>query len=248
MAIAADSARSGLINRERYAKMSMSTQSNGLASVSHLTADRFGREIRGLRISVTQRCDLACSHCHREGQSPSSTEMSPEEIERLVGVGSSLGIRKVKITGGEPLLRDDIVDIVTRISPMVSEVSVTTNGSHLSAVASDLKKAGLKRVNVSLHTIDPRQYERLCGKNDVSAVVNGIESAISCGMNPVKVNMVVFKDENDSEIQSMIEFCGKVGAILQLIEFESSREDLNGKEFSRRYFSLGEIEKELAAK
>lgn len=237
-----------LINKERYAKTSMSVESNSLASPSPLTADRFGREIRGLRISVTQRCDLACSHCHREGQTPSSKEMTPEEIERLVGVGASLGIRKVKITGGEPLLRDDIAEIVAKISPLVSEVSITTNGSRLSGMAEDLKKAGLKRVNVSLHTIDPGRYERLCGRDDLLAVVAGIESAIGCGLNPVKVNMVVFKDENESEIQSMIEFCARVGAILQLIELESNKENMNRDDFSRRYFSLKGVEKELAAK
>jgi len=174
--------------------------------------------------------------------------MSPGEIERLVGVGTSLGIRKVKITGGEPLLRDDIIDIVARISPMVSEVSITTNGSRLSGLASPLRRAGLRRVNVSLHTLDPKRYARLCGREDVTAVVAGIKSAIGSGMNPVKVNMVVFKDENVSEIQSMMEFCAGVGAVLQLIEFESDRENLNDSEFSRRYFSLKGVEMELAAK
>jgi cyclic pyranopterin phosphate synthase len=213
-----------------------------------LTEDRFGREIKGLRISVTQKCDLACAHCHREGQVPSSTEMSPEEIEHLVAVGSSLGIRKVKITGGEPLLRDDIVDIVRSVSSIVSEVSLTTNGSRLPSIANDLKNAGLRRVNVSLHTIDPARYERLCGRNELDVVVEGIRSAIRSGMDPVKVNMVVFKDENESEIPSMIEFCGKVGAILQLIEFESSKEGADREEFSKRYYSLKAVEKELAAK
>lgn len=237
-----------LINRERYAKTSMSVESNSLASTLPATADRFGREIRGLRLSVTQRCDLACSHCHKEGQAPSSNEMSPGEIERLVGVGASLGIRKVKITGGEPLLRDDIVEIVARISPIVSEVSITTNGSRLSGLASQLKKSGLRRVNVSLHTLDPTRYRRLCGGEDVSEVIAGIRSAISSGLDPVKVNMVVFKDENESEIRSMVEFCGRMGAVLQLIEFESDREGLNGSDFSRRYFPLKEIEEGLAAR
>jgi len=236
----------GLIDRKRYAELSMSVESNSLASTSSATADRFGREIKGLRISVTQRCDLACPHCHREGQAPSSSEMSPEEIGRLVGVGASLGIRKVKITGGEPLLRSDIVDIVARISPIVSEVSLTTNGSRLSGLAHDLKTAGLKRVNVSLHTRDPKRYMRLCGREDISEVLAGIRSAISSGMNPVKVNMVVFRGENEFEIQPMIEFCGSVGAILQLIEFEADRESSNGSDFTARYFPLKGVEEELA--
>ena len=221
----------------------MSPISDDLANKQSRASDHYGREIRGLRMSVTQKCDLSCPHCHREGQTPSSVEMSPEEIERLVRVGSSLGISKVKITGGEPLLREDIVDIVARISPIVSEVSITTNGSRLAGVARDLRAAGLKRVNVSLHSIDPERFERLCGRNEISAVVRGIESAVGCGMNPVKVNMVVFKNENESEISPMMEFCGKVGAVLQLIEFESSKEDMNGNEFAMKYFSLSGVAK-----
>ena len=207
--------------------------------------DPHGREVRSLRLSVTQRCDLACSHCHREGQSPSTREMTPEEVERLVRIAASIGVRKVKLTGGEPLLRADIVDIVSKVSPLVAETSLTTNGSHLAGMAQPLREAGLGRVNVSLHTLNPDRFRRLCGVDKVAEVIRGIEESVRAGLNPVKVNMVVLKGENNEEIQSMIDFCGAVGAILQLIEYEADRDSANGDHFTERFFSLGSIEEVL---
>jgi len=172
--------------------------------------------------------------------------MTPTEIEKIIRVASSLGIGKVKITGGEPLLREDIVDIVRRISPLLREVSLTTNGTMLSEFAVPLKSAGLTRVNVSLHTLDQVTYGRLCGPGQLVDVIHGIESAVDAGLNPVKVNMVVFRHENDGEITEMMEFCGKKGAILQLIEYEANRLDSGTEAFSARYYPLKEVEEALA--
>jgi cyclic pyranopterin phosphate synthase len=208
--------------------------------------DPFRRRIKSLRLSVTQRCDLACAHCHREGQKPANDEMTPAEIERLVRVAAGLGISKVKITGGEPLLREDIVDIVQRISPLLKEASLTTNGTRLSALAIPLKKAGLSRVNVSMHTLDPERYRRLCGPGDLDHVTAGIKSAVSAGLNPVKVNMVVFKNENEKEIPNLMEFCSKMGAVLQLIEYEGDRVDACNEEFVAKHLPLAAIESGLA--
>jgi len=207
--------------------------------------DPYGREVRSLRLSVTQRCDLACSHCHREGQSESIVEMTPDEMEKLVGIAVSLGVRKIKLTGGEPLLREDILEIVSRISPLVTEVSMTTNGSRLSRLANSLKLAGLRRVNVSLHTLDPDLYARICGTDLSGLVVDGISAAVRAGLNPVKVNMVVLKDTNEGHIRPMIDFCARSGAVLQLIEFEADRESSNGCQFAERYFSLKSTEEML---
>jgi len=211
-----------------------------------LLTDPYGREVRSLRLSVTQRCDFTCNHCHREGQAPSREEMSPAEMGRLVSVASSLGVRKVKLTGGEPLIRDDILEIVARISPIVREVSLTTNGSHLASMASALKFAGLNRVNVSLHSLNRDRYARLCGVDCVEEIRAGIKAAIEAALNPVKVNMVVFKDENEEEIELMMEFCAKAGAVLQLIEYETDREASNGCYFAKRYCSLKPLEEMLA--
>jgi cyclic pyranopterin phosphate synthase len=208
--------------------------------------DTYGREVKSLRLSVTQRCDLSCPHCHKEGQGPSGDEMTPEEIERLVRVGADVGIRKVKLTGGEPLIRDDIAEIVSRISPLVKEVSLTTNGSRLSFMAEALRASGLGRVNISLHTLDPGTYERLCGRDESKEVVQGIRSAIHAGLTPVKVNMVVIKGENEAEIMQMIDFCAEVGAVLQLIEYESDRAGLTEAAFRNRFFSLEDTEKMMS--
>jgi cyclic pyranopterin phosphate synthase len=172
--------------------------------------------------------------------------MTPEEIERLVRIAASIGVRKVKLTGGEPLLREDIVEIVSRISPLLAEISLTTNGSRLSDMAPHLRKAGLRRVNVSLHTLDPDRFRRLCGIDMVAEVIGGIEESVRAGLNPVKVNMVVLKGENSEEIQTMIDFCGSVGAVLQLIEYEADRDSANGDHFAERFFSLGRIEDSLS--
>lgn len=172
--------------------------------------------------------------------------MTPAEIERIVRVVTHLGVRKVKLTGGEPLLREDICEIVSSISPLVSEVSLTTNGSSLSGIAEPLKGAGLSRINVSLHTLDRSRYVRLCGVDMVDKAVDGIISSVRAGLSPVKVNMVVLKDLNEHDIQPMIDFCGQVGAVLQLIEYMADKEEENGHQFSQRFYSLNETEALLA--
>ena len=230
----------------RYADSNMSHDSVEPKASPAGIVDSFGRVTKSLRLSVTQMCDLSCPHCHREGQAPSLREMSPDEIARLIKVGASLGISKVKVTGGEPLLRDDIVEIISKISPLVREVSLTTNGSRLSGLAANLKNAGLARVNVSLPSLNPQLYERLCGGNDSEGVIRGIKTSIDIGLDPVKVNMVVFKDENDSEIPSMIDFCGQIGAVLQLIELEADKEGSDSDLFTKRHYSLGAVEAKLA--
>jgi len=224
----------------------MSTQEPLGQSQHGAVEDLFGRQVKSLRLSITQRCDLACAHCHREGQAPSADEMTPDEILKLVEIGSSLGIRKVKITGGEPLMRPDVTSIVAGISPLLKEVSLTTNGLRLSDLAGPLKSAGLSRVNVSLHSLVPERYASFCGVDATGSVVRGIEAAISSDLNPVKVNMVVFKGENEDEIHPMMEFCARVGATLQLIEYEADRERSNGCAFSRRYYPLRDLEDSLA--
>jgi cyclic pyranopterin phosphate synthase len=172
--------------------------------------------------------------------------MTPDEVERLVRIAASFGVSKVKITGGEPLVREDIVDIVSRVSGLVDEVSLTTNGSKLAKKAADLKTAGLKRVNVSLHTLNPVVYAYLCGIDRSRLVIQGIVSSVEAGLEPVKVNMVVLKGENEEEIPAMIQFCSKVGAVLQLIEYETDKESSNGCKFAEKYYSLREVEEDLA--
>lgn len=207
--------------------------------------DSYGRPVTSMRISITQRCNMRCFYCHQEGEgSGENIEMAPEEIQRIVKVVASFGVTKVKLTGGEPLLRSDILGIVRGIKsvPGISEVSMTTNGTLLSNLAKSLREAGLTRVNVSLDTLEPETYRFITGTNALERVVAGIKDALKAGLSPVKVNMVVLKGVNDDQIWNMIGFAEKNDVILQLIELESAIED---DLYWRYHLDLVQIEDEL---
>ncbi|HIH69461.1 GTP 3',8-cyclase MoaA [Methermicoccus shengliensis] len=183
--------------------------------------DPYGRTITSLRVSLTERCNLNCIYCHREGHVCSGRELSCEEVVRACAAGFSLGIRRLKLTGGEPLLRDDLCEVLRSLPPF-EDVSLTTNGTLLSSRACELKDAGLHRVNVSLDTLDPSTYRRITGGGTLKSVMEGIEKAVECELTPVKLNMVLLKGINDSEdaLRDMLEFTHSLegSAVLQLIE------------------------------
>jgi cyclic pyranopterin phosphate synthase len=212
-----------------------------------LVVDPYCRPVTSIRVSITQKCNLHCFYCHQEGEDYNKynhAEMTPEEIEEIISVVASFGIGKVKLTGGEPLMRSDILEIVERISSIhgVSEVSMTTNGTFLNDLAKPLKEAGLARVNVSLDTLNPKAYEMITGLDALEKVVSGIKKAVEANLNPVKVNTVLLKGINDNEVWNMIEFAKGNDVILQLIELESARED----EFYRKHhYEMTKIENEL---
>jgi cyclic pyranopterin phosphate synthase len=147
--------------------------------------------------------------------------MSVEEIIRIVKIAISFGVSRVKITGGEPLLRNEIIEIVKNIAELegLKDLSMTTNGTNLKTLAEDLKKAGLNRVNISLPTLDPKTYHDLMG-GDLKDAIEGVQAAVEAGFRPVKLNMLVLKNVNDGEVEKMIQFAEQSGAILQLIELE----------------------------
>lgn len=205
--------------------------------------DPYGRAINRLRISITQRCNFDCFFCHQEGEKNSHGEATPQEIETLVAVAAELGVETVKLTGGEPLVRNELVEIVRRITPYVEEVSMTTNGSHLSERACKLKEAGLKRVNVSLPSARPEVFRRITGHDALNRVKEGIVTALDCGLLPVKLNMVVMKGINDEEVPTMIEFSREIGAILQLIEYQPL--ERGALKWSRFYHDLRPLEEDL---
>ena len=204
--------------------------------------DPYGRPLESIRISVTQRCNLNCFYCHREGEDPSQREeMTPKEIQKIVAIAASFGLGKVKLTGGEPLLRRDILDIVARIheTPGIEEVSMTTNGILLSEYAESLKKAGLARVNVSLDTLTAERFKQITGVDALESVTLGILKARDAGLNPVKVNMVLLKGLNEDEVSDMIDFAKRNSVILQIIELEAPDES----EWYKRYHaSLNAVE------
>ena len=150
--------------------------------------DSYQREVNSFRLSVTQQCNLNCFYCHNEGQQQNGHELSPVEIEALVRVASGLGVKNLKLTGGEPLVRTDIINIVERVAPYVSDLSLTTNGVLLSHYAHQLKDAGLSRLNISLPSTNADTYQTITGKPYQPLVIDGIQKAAAEGFRLIKIN------------------------------------------------------------
>jgi GTP 3',8-cyclase len=190
-----------------------------------MLTDAWGRAVTDLRVSVTKRCNFSCVYCHDEGLgpvarpgSPHGEELTVAEVERLVAVGREFGVRSVKFTGGEPLVRGDLEEIVERTVVQVPDVSLTTNGSLLAGRAEGLRDAGLKRVNVSIDSTDPEEF-RAIRHGALAPVLAGVREALRVGLTPVKLNMVVFRATVRS-IPRMIDYvAGHEGLRLQLIQF-----------------------------
>lgn len=169
-----------------------------------MAIDRFGRVIQYLRISLTDRCNLRCVYCMPEEMvfRPKAELMQDDELLFLVRLFASLGFSKYRLTGGEPTIRVNIVDLVRRIAEIdnVHSLSMTTNGILLSRLAKPLKEAGLQRVNVSLDTLNPERFRLLTRKGRLEDVLKGIESAEEVGLTPIKINTVVVRGYNDQDI------------------------------------------------
>ena len=202
--------------------------------------DPFGRRVSSLRVSVTQRCDLSCFFCHREGEHDPGKEMTPAEIGRIVEVAAELGVTKIKMTGGEPLMRGDIVEVIRLISPHVREVSMTTNALLLPGRAVALKKAGLKRVNISLHSLKRETVKKIAGVDCLDRVKAGIQAADEADLKPIKLNFVVMKGLNSGEIPDMLHLSAETGTILQLIEYQSLERGV--ERWGDLYFDLTPLE------
>jgi len=174
-------------------------------------------------------------------------EMSAEEIARIVRIAVRIGISKVKITGGEPLIRRDIREIVQKIAetPGLTELSMTTNGTRLSSLAKELHESGLKRVNISLPTLDEKVYSALTG-GLLEDALEGVKAAVDVGFKPVKINMLVLNGVNDGGVPEMMDFAGKMGAVLQLIELEPLNVDM--AYYETRHKALDEYEAMLRGK
>lgn len=176
-----------------------------------------------LRISLTDRCNFNCVYCRPKEKVKirnKSELLSFEEIEKIVNLTATLGIRKVRLTGGEPLLRKDLptlVKMITRIKK-IKEVSITTNGSRLENLALKLKEAGLSRINVSLNSLRRKKFAWITGHDNLPQVLRGIEVAKRVKLIPVKINVVVLKGINDDEILDFVEFAQKNSLVLRFIE------------------------------
>ena len=184
--------------------------------------DAYGRVHHDLRVSVTDRCGLRCTYCmpERVVPLPTGTLLSATEIERLVGVAVTLGVRRVRLTGGEPLLRADLVEIVTRLAalPDPPELALTTSGVGLDRLAAPLAAAGLRRVNVSMDTLDPATYAAITGRDRLAAVRAGLAAARAAGLGPIKLNAVLLRGINDVQAPALLEFALDEGYELRFIE------------------------------
>ena len=215
-------------------------------NLDDVVKDKFERPILSLRITITNRCNENCIYCHHDGMVSTKDEMTPDEIYTICKIAKKIGVKKIRLSGGEALIRKDIVGIVEKINSLnFKDISITTNGVLLEKYAEDLKKAGLMRVNVSLDTLNPDTYKYVTKMDYLNEAKKGIHKAIEAGLYPVKINMVIMKDINQHEVKDMFEFCRDNNIVLQIIELIES-ENCDDDKFSSQYhYSLETIEKKL---
>ncbi|SIR59312.1 GTP 3',8-cyclase MoaA [Natronorubrum thiooxidans] len=190
-----------------------------------MLADEFGREVTGVRVSLTDRCNFDCVYCHNEGlgdtrgpMDPQDDEMSTDDVVRFLEVAAEFDVDAVKFTGGEPMLRQDLEEIIER-TPEQMEVSLTTNGTFLPGRAEALVDAGLERVNVSQDALDPEDFAAVTKSGAYEKVLEGVDAALEAGLDPVKLNMVVF-EHTAGYVPEMVDHVARnEGMQLQLIEY-----------------------------
>lgn len=188
-----------------------------------MLTDRFGRAIEYLRLSVTDRCDLRCSYCMPKGfkgfEEPRHW-LSFDEIERLLAAFARLGVSRVRLTGGEPLLRRNLPQLASRIAalPGIADLSLSTNATQLARHAAALKMAGVSRLNVSLDSLDRACMEKITGRDSLAQILDGLMAGKAAGFAPIKINMVAMCGVNDDEIDDMVSFCIAQKFVLRLIE------------------------------
>lgn len=186
--------------------------------------DRFSRPLESLRVSVTDRCNLRCTYCMPEESYawlPKPDVLRFEEIGALVDVFLGLGVRKLRLTGGEPLLRVGVSTLVRILAakPLVEDLALTTNGVLLGALAGELRAAGLHRLTVSLDTLRPERFRALTGRDAHAETLAGIEAAVRAGFAPLKLDAIVIRGQNDDEMPELLAFARELGAEIRFIEY-----------------------------
>ncbi|WP_370298944.1 GTP 3',8-cyclase MoaA [Pontibacterium sp.] len=184
--------------------------------------DGFGRKIDYIRLSVTDRCDFRCVYCMAEDMEflPRAKVLSLEELATLGESFVNLGIKRIRLTGGEPLVRRGVIDLIAKLSalPGLDEVTLTTNGSQLSKFAKPLKEAGLKRINISLDSLNPERFARMTRRDMLHQVLAGVDAAVAEGFEKIKLNAVVMKNHNDDEILPLVDYAQQRGIDISFIE------------------------------
>ncbi len=209
--------------------------------------DAFQRRIRYLRLSVTDRCDLRCNYCMPQGFSDFQTPshwLTFDEIERIARCFVELGVHGIRLTGGEPLLRKNLTDLVKRLTAIegLSDLSLSTNATRLTKLAKPLQQAGLNRINVSLDTLKPEKFKDIT-KGKLDKTLSGLQAAKDAGLQNIKINMVVMRNVNDDEIESMLSFCIENDFTLRYIE--TMPMGSTGQQASEQYLSLQTVKQRL---
>lgn len=216
--------------------------------------DPFARAITYLRVSVTDRCDFRCTYCMSENMTflPKRDLLTLEELDRLCSAFVSQGVRKIRVTGGEPLVRRGIMEFFKAMSRhldsgALDELTLTTNGSQLHRFADQLFGFGVRRVNISLDTLDADKFAAITRWGRLPQVLDGITAAQAAGLR-VKINMVALKGVNDDELFGMVEWCAERGMDLTMIEVMPMGEDIGDGERLGRYWALSDVEQTLASR
>ncbi len=212
--------------------------------------DQYNREIKYLRLSVTDRCDLRCFYCMPkgfEGYEEPEDWLNFDEIERVIASFTRLGVSAVRITGGEPLVRQNLPELAKRLAaiPGLDDLSLSTNATRLAKHAQALHDSGVSRINVSLDTVDPVKFKNIT-QGKMEKVISGLLKAKAVGLNPIKINMVVMKGVNDDDVEEMVDFCMENDFTLRFIETMPVGD--TGRNARDHYIDLHEIEDRLAQK
>jgi cyclic pyranopterin phosphate synthase len=226
--------------------MALKTNSHGETAAQLL--DPFGRSIDYLRLSVTDKCNLRCFYCLPEGfrdfEEPDNW-LRFDEVERVVGAFAELGVSRIRLTGGEPLVRRDLPRLAANLAvlPGLDDLSLSTNATLLSRHAVALREAGISRINVSLDTLRPGRFEKITG-GKLQPVLDGLMSAKAAGFAPIKINMLALKDLNEDEFEDMVEFCLEHDFTLRFIE--TMPMGTPGRNASQHYMGLNTVKQRLA--
>jgi len=203
----------------------------------HNMTDKLGRTIDYLRLSITSKCNLNCAYC-KHSPSDGESMLTLAEIKRIVKLFEKSGIRKIRITGGEPLVSDDVFEIIKicKETDGIKDIALTTNGILLPDMANELKKAGLDRVNISIDSLNSGKYKQIARADSLTDALAGVDAAIEAGLTPVKINTVLMHDVNDDEIDDFILLAKDRDVQVRFIEYMPM-----GKEHDGRYISAEEV-------
>lgn len=210
--------------------------------------DKFGRQVTYVRISVTDRCDFRCVYCMSEEMTflPREQVLTLEEITRLSKAFVEMGVSKIRITGGEPLVRKDIVNMLADVAKLegLDELVITTNGSQLVKLAQPLKTAGVKRINISLDSLDAEKFRKVTRVGELENVLQGIQAAKKAGFEKIKLNAVILKNRNHDEVLDLVQYAMKEGLDISFIE-EMPLGTIESHSREEAYYSSDEIKRDI---